>query len=119
MTTQKLFKRRVRARMEKTGESYTTARQQLATRRERLAQPPIDLSPALELASDEKLTAATGAAFDKQFLTMMIAHHEGAITMANEQTAKGSNPQAKALASKIVADQQAEITTMKDLLTKV
>ena len=64
MTTQKLFKRRVRARMEKTGESYTTARQQLATRRERLAQPPIDLSPALELVSDEKLTAATGHGWD-------------------------------------------------------
>jgi hypothetical protein len=60
MTTQKLFKRRVRARMEKTGESFTTARQQLATRRERRAEPPIDLSPALELASDEKMTAATG-----------------------------------------------------------
>jgi len=60
MTTQKLFKRRVRARMDKTGESYTTARQQLATRRERRTEPPVDLSPALELASDEKMTAATG-----------------------------------------------------------
>ena len=60
MTTQKLFKRRVRARMSKTGESYTTARQHLATRRERLAQPAVDLAPALELASDEKMTAATG-----------------------------------------------------------
>jgi uncharacterized protein (DUF305 family) len=39
--------------------------------------------------------------------------------MANEEAAQGSNPEAKALATKIVADQQAEITTMKDLLTKV
>ncbi|MDQ2674007.1 MAG: hypothetical protein M3Y40_05075 [Chloroflexota bacterium] len=60
MTTQKLFKRRVRARMEKTGESYTTARQHLVARRVRRAEPPIDLSPALELASDEKMAAATG-----------------------------------------------------------
>lgn len=60
MTTQKLFKRRVRARMSKTGESYTTARHQLAARRERVAQPAVDLAPALELASDEKMTAATG-----------------------------------------------------------
>lgn len=65
------------------------------------------------------LTAASGAAFDRQFLTMMIAHHEGAITMAREETAKGSDPQAKTLAEAIVADQQAEITTMRDLLTKV
>ena len=70
-------------------------------------------------AEMKKLTGATGAGFDKQFLSMMIAHHEGAITMANEETAKGSNPQAKALAAKIVADQRAEITEMKDLLTKV
>ncbi|MEU7909229.1 DUF305 domain-containing protein [Actinoplanes sp. NPDC049118] len=67
-------------------------------------------------ADMRKLAGSTGAAFDKQFLTMMIAHHEGAITMANEETAEGSNPDAKALAAKIVTDQQAEITTMKDLL---
>ena len=30
MTTQKLFKRRVRARMSKTGESYTAARRHVA-----------------------------------------------------------------------------------------
>ncbi|HEX8347247.1 MAG TPA: DUF305 domain-containing protein [Actinoplanes sp.] len=70
-------------------------------------------------ADMKKLTDSTGAAFDKQFLTMMIAHHEGAITMANDEASGGSNPEAKALATKIVADQRAEITQMKDLLTKV
>lgn len=60
MTTQKLFKRRVRARMAKTGESYTTARSHLAARRDTSGEPRIDLGSALELASDEKLTAATG-----------------------------------------------------------
>ena len=63
-----------------------------------------------------KLGAVKGAAFDKQFLTMMISHHEGAITMAQQETGHGSNPDAVALAKKIVTDQQAEITTMKDLL---
>ncbi|HET9417373.1 MAG TPA: hypothetical protein VFP30_07515 [Candidatus Limnocylindria bacterium] len=70
MTTQKLFKRRVRARMEKTGESYTTARQQLATRRERRTEPPVDISPALELASDEKMTTATGHGWE-HWLTVL------------------------------------------------
>ena len=70
MTTQKLFKRRVRARMAKTGESYTTARQQVSTRRDRLTQPAIDLSPALELASDEKMTAATGHGWE-HWLTIL------------------------------------------------
>jgi uncharacterized protein (DUF305 family) len=70
-------------------------------------------------ADMNKLMAATGAAFDKQFLTMMVGHHEGAITMAQEETTKGSNPDAKALAQKIVADQQAEITTMKAILARL
>lgn len=65
-----------------------------------------------------KMMDAEGADFDKQFLTMMIAHHEGAVTMAKDETAKGSNAEAKALASKIITDQQAEITTMRDLLGK-
>lgn len=60
MPTQKLFKRRVRERMVKTGERYTAARRQLAARRDARAAPPIDLAPALELASNEKMAAATG-----------------------------------------------------------
>jgi uncharacterized protein (DUF305 family) len=67
----------------------------------------------------KKLTAAKGAEFDKQFLTMMIAHHEGAITMANEEIAKGSQAEAKALAQQIVTAQQEEITSMKALLARV
>ncbi|MEV0898169.1 DUF305 domain-containing protein [Actinoplanes sp. NPDC049802] len=59
---------------------------------------------------------AKGAAFDKQFLTLMVKHHEGAIEMAQEQVGKGSNPEAKALAAKIVTDQQTEIATMKQIL---
>jgi uncharacterized protein YndB with AHSA1/START domain len=63
MTTQKLFKRRVRERMSKTGESYTTARQHLATKREPPG-PTWDLASAAELASDERLTAATGSGWE-------------------------------------------------------
>ncbi|MEV6598624.1 DUF305 domain-containing protein [Actinoplanes sp. NPDC051346] len=66
-----------------------------------------------------KLMDAKGAAFDKQFLTMMIAHHEGAIEMGQQQAAQGSNADAKALAQKIVTDQQAEIATMKKVLERL
>ena len=66
-----------------------------------------------------KLMDAKGAEFDRQFLTMMIAHHEGAIEMAKQEATQGSNPEAKAPAEKIVADQQAEITTMKGLLERL
>jgi uncharacterized protein (DUF305 family) len=66
-----------------------------------------------------KLKAASGAAFDKQFCTMMIAHHQGAVTMATDQIAKGSNAEARALAQKIVTDQQAEIATMNTILARL
>jgi len=65
-----------------------------------------------------RLMAAKGTPFDKMFLTMMISHHEGAITMAKQETAQGSNADAKALAQKIITDQQTEITTMKGMLAQ-
>jgi hypothetical protein len=60
MTTQKLLKRRVRERMGKTGESYSAARRQVVSGRERLEAGRKRLASARELASDTKLTEATG-----------------------------------------------------------
>jgi uncharacterized protein (DUF305 family) len=60
-----------------------------------------------------KLAASAGPAFDELFLTMMIDHHTGAITMARDEISGGVNPEAKALASKIVTDQEAEIAVMQ------
>nr|WP_231956835.1 MULTISPECIES: DUF305 domain-containing protein [unclassified Actinoplanes] len=85
------------------------------------AMPGMDhgaMPGAMSQADMDKLAKAKGAAFDKQFLAMMISHHEGAITMAQQEVAQGSSPDAKALAQKIVTDQQAEIVTMKGLLSK-
>lgn len=64
------------------------------------------------------MKAATGAAFDKMFLQMMIQHHQGAVEMAKTEQQQGKDAAAKALAAKIVADQTAEITKMQALLTK-
>lgn len=60
MTTQKLLKRRVRARMAKTGERYAAARRQVVIGRDRQEEERARLASAKELASDEKLTQATG-----------------------------------------------------------
>ena len=65
----------------------------------------------------QQLEQATGAAFDRMFLEMMIAHHTSAIDMAEQEVANGQNPDAKALAAKIIADQRAEIDRMQQLLT--
>ncbi|MER5332104.1 DUF305 domain-containing protein [Micromonospora sp. NPDC002717] len=70
-------------------------------------------------ADMEKLAAASGREFDRQFLTMMIAHHEGAVTMARDELARGVNAEAKALAQQIVTTQQAEIDTMEKILDRL
>ena len=61
------------------------------------------------------LSAATGPAFDTLFLQGMIAHHQGAIAMA-DLIAQSTNPEAKKLAEAIVTGQTAEIATMQKLL---
>ncbi|MFQ6392199.1 DUF305 domain-containing protein [Nocardia sp. KC 131] len=62
------------------------------------------------------LQAASGVEFDRQWMTMMIDHHTGAIAMANTELTSGANSEAKALAGAIIAAQQAEIGTMRAML---
>ena len=63
-----------------------------------------------------KLESLNGAEFDKLWLESMISHHEGAIEIAKAEVANGDNVDAKALANKIVAAQEAEIGQMKQML---
>ena len=63
-----------------------------------------------------ELGTLTGTAFDRAWLTMMIEHHEGAVSMARTELAKGRSADAKELARQIIASQQGEIATMKELL---
>ncbi len=71
------------------------------------------------MMSDDQMSsleAASGEQFDEMFLTMMIAHHEGAIEMAEKEETEGRFGDAVDLAKKIQTDQAAEISTMKSLL---
>ncbi|MFT4124938.1 MAG: DUF305 domain-containing protein [Gordonia sp. (in: high G+C Gram-positive bacteria)] len=63
------------------------------------------------------LRAASGAAAGHLFLRQMIEHHQGAVTMAQQEIAQGRSQAAVALARSIVTTQQAEITEMQGLLT--
>lgn len=65
----------------------------------------------------DKLKAASGAAFDRQFAQMMIDHHKGAIEMAKEVQTKGTNPDVKKLAADIEKTQQAEIGSLQKFLS--
>ncbi|QGU03674.1 DUF305 domain-containing protein [Corynebacterium comes] len=62
------------------------------------------------------LDAAAGPEGARLYLEQMIAHHEGAVEMARAQVADGVNPQAVGLAEQVIADQEAEIAEMEQML---
>lgn len=64
----------------------------------------------------ERLRAATGPAFDRLFLELMIAHHEGAIAMTEDPLENGTDPELQTLLRAIVDAQTAEIAEMQAML---
>ena len=70
-------------------------------------------------ADMEKLESSSGTAFDRLWMELMIQHHEGAVRMSEDELKNGKNLDVKALAQTIVTSQQAEISTMNSLLSKL
>ena len=71
------------------------------------------------MMTDDDMNAlmnAAGEEFDRMWLQMMIAHHQGAIQMAEQVLADSTNPDVTALANAVVSGQTAEIDTMQKLL---
>lgn len=62
-------------------------------------------------------TPMTGDA-DRDFLSMMIPHHQSAVDAAKVELRDGKNPQVRALAQRIVTAQEAEIRQMRAWLAK-
>lgn len=74
------------------------------------------------MMSDEEMTelaAASGTPFDRLYASMMIAHHNGAIQMAQDETMKGTNPDAMSLAKAIVKSQMAEVVTLQAIAKRL
>lgn len=65
----------------------------------------------------QSLAESRGAEFDQMWLQMMIAHHEGAITMAQQVLDTTNNAEVTTLANDVVQTQQVEIESMQRLLT--
>jgi uncharacterized protein (DUF305 family) len=63
-----------------------------------------------------QLEQSSGADFDRAWLEMMIAHHQGAVESSSAILTDGQSEQVQELAEKIIAGQQAEITQMKSML---
>lgn len=68
------------------------------------------------MATEEQvaaLAAARGADFDRLFLQLMIAHHEGAVRMAVEVLSTGRDVRVEEMANDVAASQTDEIDRMK------
>ena len=70
----------------------------------------------------EELEAASGVAFDRLFLRLMIKHHRGAITMVDnllDQAGAAQDPQLYAFTSDVSSDQDMEINRMDSMLAEL
>ena len=79
--------------------------------------PPANEQASTDGGMQHPSTPMTGDQ-DVDFATMMIAHHQGAIDMARQQVARGRDPEMKALAAKVIADQEREIAQMQAWLAR-
>lgn len=61
----------------------------------------------------EGLKDKSGDDYDKEFLSHMIVHHEGAIDMAKLSPGRAKHDEIKKLSQEIIADQEKEISEMK------
>ena len=88
------------------------------------AQPATDASPsttayqeaAAAMHRDMSITYSGNA--DVDFVRGMIAHHQGAIAMAQVELNHGQDPEIRKLAKAIISAQQTEIATMEAWLAK-
>jgi uncharacterized protein (DUF305 family) len=99
------------------GEKRKPAKPDLgAGTRARRRDEPGQMPGMMNNAQMQQLSSASGPAFDRMFLQMMIAHHQGAVSMAQTELARGTNPATRQLAQQIITSQQAEIGEMQQLL---
>jgi uncharacterized protein (DUF305 family) len=81
------------------------------------AAVPQDRMPGLASAADlDRLAAATGSEADTLFLTLMIAHHQGGIHMAEYAAAHAATSEVVDLAASMVSGQREENIEMQGLL---
>lgn len=74
------------------------------------------------MLSDEelaRLASADGVRFDRLFLRFMIRHHEGALEMASDVAAAGTDVRVSEVAGDVATGQAAEIRLMRELLSEL
>ncbi|MEU0155202.1 DUF305 domain-containing protein [Micromonospora fulviviridis] len=63
-----------------------------------------------------QLAAARGADFDRLFVRMMTAHHEGAVVMSTDLLKVGADQTLQEFANGVASEQSAEIARLRELI---
>ena len=81
------------------------------------AEKPIAEFKAENTAAMSKMMAGMAIKYsddiDRDFASLMIPHHQGAIEMAEAELRHGHNEQLRRIAQEIIVDQQQEIAAMR------
>ena len=86
-----------------------------------LGSPQSQFAELMDAAKSRMHTAMAMKAsgdIDRDFATMMIAHHEGAIDMAAAELGFGRDERLRRLAQGIIVEQRQEITVMQQSLER-
>ena len=100
------------------GPEITWLKNWLSTRKLPETDPAHDHRTMAGMQTDADLaalTAARGPAFDRKFVTMMTAHHKGAIQMAGDVLGGGSDQPLYEMANEMAVEQGSEIRRLEQL----
>lgn len=75
---------------------------------------PMNSNMSMDHSAMKSSPNAASRPYDLQFIDTMTAHHKGAVDMAKMVDGKTQNPEIKKFAAQIIADQEKEISQMKD-----
>ncbi len=73
---------------------------------------------SMQAMHDQMKSMPMSGQLDRDFATMMMAHHQGAVAMAQEELAKGQHIEIKQMAQQMIDDQQREIVEFQAWLDK-
>lgn len=74
------------------------------------------LMTSMNAMMDKMSSMKMSGDFDKDFATMMIEHHQGAIDMSKIEIAKGTDEKIKGMAQTIIAKQTEEINKLQQII---
>jgi uncharacterized protein (DUF305 family) len=100
-----------------TATSFALAQDPTSTREVRRKENPFltENASAMKKMMADMMIKPSGDV-DRDFVAMMVPHHQGAVDMAKAELEYGHNEQLRQLAREIVANQQREITEMRNAI---